>query len=237
MVELDATHPELRSHASHGNEMEGNYMQEDERLLPKQIAWREKKKERLNRLSCFAEKLRSGHRCHVTGLAPICHLVTSDYAISDDPVQQYFMFLITTSRRLLMEGSSLSTVHVVDEEIKLKLLDSGITLLTEYYRNYDGILRVGKELIDLYNEISGISPGVKRIAVHASRRKLEDADLLLMESIIWFSLNHDYAAGSAYYASQIFISDRARMRFNLDSRSAARVEEIIKFLLEKFSIY
>lgn len=182
------------------------------------------------RLSCLAHKLRTGQRCHVTGLMPISRLQFGDYTC-----KKYFMFLLNTSRHLLMEGSSLSTVNVIDDEKKLKLLDSGITLLTEYYREYNGILRVGKELIDLHNEIERISPGYKRIAIHAGRRKLEDADLLLMEEITWFSLNHTYKAGAAYCAfiaysvSKTFISDCARMRYNLDSRSASRVEEIIKF--------
>jgi len=184
----------------------------------------------INRLSCLAYKLRTGQRCHVTGLMPISRLNFGDHTC-----KQYFMFLVNASRQLLIEGSSLSTVNVVDEEKKTKLLDSGIALLTEYYRSYGGILRVGKELIDLHNEIYMISPGVKRIAIHADRRKLEDADLLLMEKIIWFSLNHAYKEGTAhcgfiaYYASQTFISDCTHMRYNLDYRSAARVEEIIKF--------
>jgi hypothetical protein len=128
-----------------------------------------------------------------------------------------------------MTGFSLSSVYVVSDERKKMLLDSGINLLKVLYETNEGIIRVGKDLIDLYGEIQAISPGRRRVSIHASRRKMEDPDLLLMEEVLRYSLNHWYSGNFAYFLSRYFVSDYANLRFVLDRRSAERVKNLAAF--------
>lgn len=178
----------------------------------------------VKRIAGVADDLMTGRQCQVTRLLPVCGLATNAYAC-----RAFYMYLIDTCRQLFMAGFSLSSVHVVSDERKKMLLDSGLNLIKVLYETNEGMIRVGKDLIDLYGEIHAISPGRRRVSIHASRRKMEDPDLLLMEEVLRCSLNHWYSGNFAYLLSQYFVCDYAHLRFVLDRRSSERVRNLAVF--------
>lgn len=179
----------------------------------------------VKRIAGVADHLLAGGQCQVTRLLPFCGLAANESAW-----RAYYMFLIDTSRQLFMTGLSLSSVQVISDERKQMLLDSGSNLLRVLYNPSDGIIPVKKDLTDLYREIQAISPGWERVSIHARpRRKLEDPDLLLMEEVLRYSLNRWYSGGFAYFLTQYYVCDYARLRFVVDSRSAGRVKNLAEF--------
>lgn len=178
----------------------------------------------VKRIACVADDLLAGRQCQVTRLLPVCGLAANEYAC-----RAYYMYLMDTNRQMFLTGFSLSSVRVVSDERKKMLLDSGCNLIRVLYNMNEGMIRVGKELIDLYGEIQAISPGRKRVSIHATRRKMEDPDLILVEEVLRYSLNHWYSGTFAYFLSQYHVCDYTRLRFVVDRRSAGRVKNLAAF--------
>lgn len=80
----------------------------------------------------------------------------------------------------------------------------------------------------LHDRIEGLHPGWKRVWIHATRRRLEDADLLLAEWALWWlgrsrSRLNGYAA---YEVSRLFVTSYASKRFHVPHAGARRWREI-----------
>lgn len=173
--------------------------------------------------------LNRGDDLQVTKLMPIESLITSEYQ-----GKQYYLYLIENSFKYYKNGQSLSSVTLIDNSEKEDLFSKSINSLRVLFGQNDGMIESGKELIDTYEYLQSVSPGWKRISIHGTRRKLEDPDLVLLEQLIRYCLNHWYTGNWAYFLSQYYCCDYKQYRFKLTRNSSARIIDIVNYFIQKF---
>jgi hypothetical protein len=89
-------------------------------------------------------------------------------------------------------------------------------------------------LDDLEQRLWDISPGWTRIWVRATRRKLADPDLLLLEAAIRLSKEARFTRHSPHILSQMYCCDYHRCRFILTRDSALRIRDIATYFNDDF---
>jgi hypothetical protein len=196
-------------------------------MVPHGMSMSERKKDCLAAIARVAKDLRQGIPCQVTRLLPIQGLITDEWSCRD-----YYLFLLESSSILFDQGLSMSSRRLVEGREKRRIYSEAMRLLHTLYNTREGIQEAaGRELTDLYEGIQSLSPGGKRISVHASwRRKLPDADLILIEEILRYSLNQWFDRVWAYRLTRYYVSSYEGLRFLLDQRSADRIMGIVDFL-------
>ncbi len=185
------------------------------------------KQSRVIKLSKIAWNIEQGIETQVTQLLPITKLVEGRIQCRD-----YFYFLVENSYKCFNDSQSLSKVNLIDNTKKKEIYEKSLNSLNGLREN-DGVIKYGKELIDIYEFLQSLSHGWKRVSVHATRRKLEDPDLVLIEQSIRYSLNHWFDGKDAYFLTQYFCCDYRHYRLLLSRDSVSRINSVTGYFRQK----
>jgi hypothetical protein len=180
----------------------------------------------VNKILGLFHLLKNGNKEQVTKLLSLEKLLTSEHQCFD-----YYLFLVERAQKYNSESKSLSKVEIVNNDLKSELLEEVFAEIKALREN-EGMITHGKKLIDFYHYFQALSPGWKRISIHASRRKLEDPDLILLEQTVRYCLNHWYSGKYAYYLSQYFCCSYEKYRLFLTPESSCRVHDIANYFSE-----
>ena len=125
-----------------------------------------------------------------------------------------------------MESKSLSTVQLLDKPKKHEIYMRSLNALHGLKNNE---IKYEKELTDIYEFFQSTFPGWKRVSIHATRRKLEDPDLVFLEQTIRFCLNNWFNGKDAYFLSQYFCCSYEKYRSKMTKKSSFWVMDITQY--------
>jgi hypothetical protein len=173
--------------------------------------------------------LERGEKVQVTRLRPLGCLAGNQWNS-----KSYYYYLVESSYQFFQNGLSMSRVCLVDVGEKEKMYADALKYLKILYEDHEGIIKVGKALIDLYEQINQLSPGNTWVSKGRCRRKLRDPDLVLLEQTIRFSLNSWYGGYWSYSLAKYYCCNYWRYRYILDRQSFERVMGIAEFFSQKY---
>jgi len=183
-----------------------------------------RKNKLLDKLYHIQKRLINNESLQVTSLLPIARIFRQE---SD--VKAYLLFLLEESYRLFIDHATLSQHTYIYDTQKQAHYQKAITLLTPILKEDAPVYYYETALLKCLRNITKIQPGFCRISVHATRRKLLDPDLLLLESIFFYTLNYSFRSTICYQITKEFCCDFENHRFKLSSSSLARVGTLIYF--------
>jgi hypothetical protein len=186
------------------------------------------------RLCELANSLASGEKRQASclkSLSPLLTERTGDY--------EFFGFLLEKSFARYRAGDTLldsvQTNDVRKTELFQRLLEICQPLIEwrKTRANHGEIEEALPRLKQLVQDLERDFPGTKRIWVHASRRRISDPDLLLLENLANV-MSAAYPADRnmtwwTYKLACVYICDYRRLRFIPNDRSAARVMDIADY--------
>lgn len=150
----------------------------------------------------------------------------------------HFMYhLLTIAREDVLAGRSLSAHHELPPAETAEWLDQARELFLRASAGERD--RPEPEVIEaagrLHDRIEALKPGFKRVWIHATRRQLEDADLLLAEwGLWWLGKTPCLLDGrGAYETARFFVTSYRDKRFHVPPESAPRWREIHRYWAEQ----
>jgi hypothetical protein len=180
----------------------------------------------IGKLETVISRLEAGAALQVTAMMPVRRLIRERHVC-----QRFYLHLIQCSHQHFERGQSLSGASVLADAPKGDLFASGADLLADLYSAAEPSAQVRDELSELAQYLHALSPGWKRKSIHATRSKLADPDLLLIERTIVYSLSDLYDGLGAYELCRYFCCDYRDMAFSLEPKAVGRVREVIDFFL------
>jgi hypothetical protein len=180
----------------------------------------------IGKLEKVINRLEVGAALQVTAMMPVRRLIREQHVC-----QRFYLHLIERSHRHFERGQSLSRASMLTDIPKTVLYAKSANLLADLYCSAEPTVTVRDELNEIAQYIHALSPGWKRKSIHATRRKLADPDLLLIERTIIYSLRELYDGLGAYELCRYFCCDYRDMAFSLEPKSVGRVREVIDFFL------
>jgi hypothetical protein len=195
-------------------------------IAPKTDEFRQRN---IRKLFIAANELERGTPISVTKLRPIERLTDNEVQC-----QAFFLYLVKRSFERFQRGESLSTVTLIAPEEKAQMYTTTIGELTEVYaRDPLNVFEPLAELDDLEQRLWEISPGWARMWLRATRRKLADPDLLLLEAAIRLTKEARFTRHSPHTLSQMYCCDYHRYRFKLTGGSAVRIRDIATYFTDQ----
>lgn len=182
---------------------------------------------KINKLKKALQLVKDGKFVHITCFNSI------GYFFKSNPEQfkaRYIEFLLNQNYNLIFFDESLNLdCGVVSKHEKQNLYSSTLRCLISHMAG-EAFEKREYELENISKEIERFYPlGCRRIYIHASRRKIFDVDLFLLQHCVW-ALQKKYI--SIYYLIEMtkyFCIDYENLRFKLNSKSVSRFEKIISF--------
>lgn len=141
------------------------------------------KQKRIEKLFAFSKQLEQESNLQITALSPIKKLVENKVTTLN-----YYVYLLEKSFDYYQLSQSLSTVQLVNNTEKLELYLSSIEALQCFIQSNGAIVQENK-LLGIYDHFQQQFPGWKRVSIHATRRRLKDPDLLLIEQTARYAAN------------------------------------------------
>ncbi len=167
---------------------------------------------------------------HSTKLMPIVRLYNRNKSICSD----FYPYLLRKSFENFDKGKSLAKSNLVSDEEKRAIYEEVLFDINKFHVNREE-KQIREKLEKRYEYFQQLSLGWKRLYVHASRRKMEDPDLILMEDIIRAYLKNWHTGCWAYFLCQYYCCDYKDLRFKMNTDSASRIMDIAYYFINKYN--
>ncbi|MFI3218724.1 MAG: hypothetical protein QX189_06335 [Methylococcales bacterium] len=183
---------------------------------------KEKTTYKIRKLKCTLQALKEGSFVHITCLMPICYFLKQE-----DSRLAYAKFLITSSFELYKTGKSISVENKVSEATKYNLYETLLQCLDDLTQNTLNIEQINK----IIKSIQVFYPwGWRRIFIHATRRKVFDVDLALLEECARMLQREKVVSiYGLIEMTKYFCVNYDNLRYRMNQDSIPRFERIIKY--------
>lgn len=181
----------------------------------------------IDRLDQAATRAERGEPYSVTKLTAVIPLAGRN----EPRCARYLHYLLAIARGDVLAGRSLSAHHELPPRETAELLDDAGNLFQRFPAG--GLPQAEAVIVgaarDLHDRLEALQPGWKRVWVHATRRQMEDADLMLAEWALWWLSRRRLIGYGAYEASRFFVTSYENKRFYVPATSARRWREIHRY--------
>lgn len=182
------------------------------------------------RILAAAERLERGESCQITVLMPICRLARPEHGA------RFARYLLDRSRARFLAGQTLSCEELIPEEEKVACYDQAFDALGQVCANGKMPESARRTLEAMYQRLWTIRPGWARVGIHATRRKLPDPDLLLVEEACRHALHGWFGGDWDYWLAQIYVCDYRRLRFIPGPESAPRFRDVADYFRRFYAL-
>lgn len=186
-----------------------------------------KAKIKINKLKKALQLVKDGKFVHITCFNLIGYFFKSN---PEEFKARYMEFLLNKNYNQLFYDQSLNVDHgVVSNLEKLNLYSSTLRCLISHMAD-EAFEKRESELENILQEIRRFYPlGWRRIYIRATRRKIFDVDLLLLNRCV-LALQTKYISHyDLIEMTKYFCIDYANLRFKLNEKSISRFEKVIEF--------
>jgi hypothetical protein len=178
--------------------------------------------ESVAKLARTAELVAAGVSVQITKLFPIQCLLSDRLRYLD-----FACYLLGRLKDELKRGQSISSVHLLPMEQKADVVLQALWMLQRLSLEEHAPTT---EMLALLEYIGSLHPGRrKRIWVHASRRSLPDADLLLVEKALRCCGKQGSGPLHGYWMAQMFVTNYYKLRYYVPPESARRWWMIVDY--------
>lgn len=192
-----------------------------------------KSKIKINKLKKALQLVKDGKFVHITCFNSIGYFFKSN---PEEFKARYMEFLLNKNYKQLFYDQSLNVDHgVVSNLEKQKLYSSALKCLISHMadeafeKREHKLENISKEIQRFYPADWKIDIGWRRIAIRATRRKIFDVDLLLLNRCV-LALQTKYISHyDLIEMTKYFCIDYANLRFKLNEKSILRFEKVIEF--------
>ena len=180
---------------------------------------------KLNKLKQSLQKLKEGHVVHITCLMPIGYF----FKLEESKVSKlaYAKFLITTSFELYQAGVSISVENNIPNTTKHYLYTTLLECLESLIKQekFDN-----EQVTTVIHIIQTFYPlGCRCIAVHATRRKIFDVDLILLEMCARMLKEEQINTYWLIEMTKYFCVSYENLRYKMNQQSISRFASIIEY--------
>jgi len=178
---------------------------------------------KISKLTRSLQTIKEGSFVHITCLMPICYFLKQE-----ESRLAYAIFLITSSFELYQAGKSISVENKVSDKTKHYLYESLLQcldeLITHKTLNTEQINNVVQSIQVFY------PLGWRRIFIHATRRKIFDVDLALLEQCArMLQREKTVSIYGLIEMTKIFCVNYENLRYKMNQDSIPRLERIIEY--------
>lgn len=187
---------------------------------------------KINKLKKALQSVKNGKFVHITCFNSIGYFFKFG---KSKLAWKYTHFLIKNSYQLFVSGQSLSVDNLVPYSKKCEIYESVLECLEMVENQQTSENELQKKLQLALDEIRSFYPcdgydiGFRRIYIHATRRKIFDVDLLLLNCCIGALQTKHISHYDLIEMTKFFCIDYANLRFKLNEKSISRFEKVIEF--------